>query len=268
MKTVTGAFRAFGEPGERGAEAFGDAKCNGAILSCDRTGADLEVHCWGLRDPHGLAFSPDGRLHASCQGMDVRGSRPIGNDVDAVIAIRKGSWYGWPDFTTDLKPLLDDKDHDPPASVGKRAEPLIDLKSSDVATPDPTDVGATFPPRSGVAGFAWAPGGFGEIGNQVVLAQLGPLDGSEAGKVVTVGARGEIENVLANDGGHPASRARALGRGLERPIDARFGPDGALYVVDFGVLTARMDEETGVAVIVREGTGFVWKVTQETRPRE
>ncbi len=268
MKTVTGAFRPFGQPGERGGEAFGSTKCNGAVLCCDTKGANLEVHCWGLRNPFGLALSPGHPLHVSCQGMDVRGSRPIANDVDALIAARKGAWYGWPDFTTDLRPLLDDKDHDPPSSVGKRAEPVIDLRSSDVATPDPKDVVLTLPPGTGVAGFAWAPPTFGEIGDRLVLAQLGPSDGHEAGKVVSVGAGGELETVLANPDRLPASRAGALGRGLERPIDAKFGPDGALYVVDFGVLTARIDDETGVAVIMREGTGFVWKVTPDTLPGE
>jgi glucose/arabinose dehydrogenase len=261
MKTVTGAFRPFGQSGEPGGEAFGNTKCNSAILCCDTKGGNLEVHSWGFRNPFGLAFSPEHQLHASCQGMDVRGSRPVANDVDTLIAARKGAWYGWPDFTTDLKPLLDDRNHDPPSSVGRRAEPLVDLKSTDVATPDPKDVAASFPPGTQVAGFAWAPPAFGEIGQQLVIAELGPSDGRDAGRVVTVNARGDQETVLANAGGSPASRSGALGRGLERPIDAKFGPDGALYVVDFGVLTARIDDETGVAVIMREGTGFVWKVT-------
>lgn len=46
--------------------------------------------------------------------------------------------------------------------------------------------------------------------------------------------------------------------GLERPIAARFDPEGkALYIVDFGIL--RMDEKGSHP---EAGTGAVWKITR------
>lgn len=52
----------------------------------------------GLRNAYGLCFLPDGRLVAVDQGPDDRGSRPIGNTPDLLFEVRRGAWYGWPDF--------------------------------------------------------------------------------------------------------------------------------------------------------------------------
>ena len=53
---------------------------------------------WGLRNAYGLGFLPDGRLIATEQSADARGSRPIGNAPDALYVVEQGAWYGWPDF--------------------------------------------------------------------------------------------------------------------------------------------------------------------------
>lgn len=269
-KATTGPFMPFGKSCERGTGVKGSTKCNGAVLRCDKDGKNLEVFAWGLRNPFGLGFAPGGRLYATCQGMDLRGSRPIANDVDALLSLRKDGWYGWPDYTTDLKPLLDDEDHDPPSELGTRAEPVIDLRSSsDLASPSPEDVATTFPTHSSACGFAWAPASFGRVAGHLVVAQFGTLgpatDTTGASwpgcRVVTVDEAGKVHDFLKNEDDAPASHALAMGRGIERPIDAKFGPDGALYVVDFGVVSVKMDRGTGVSILVREGTGFIWKVT-------
>jgi glucose/arabinose dehydrogenase len=267
-KATTGAWKPFGVPAERGDEVRGAVRANGSILRVDEDGRSLEVYAWGLRNPFGLGFAPDGKLHASLQGMDLRGSRPIANDVDALLAVRKDAWYGWPDFTTDLRPLLDDRDHAPPGDLGKPAEPLIDLGRSALATPDPGDLVATFPGRPCVCGFTWAPPGFGTIGGALVLCELGPLapssdpffGGAPGSRVVLVSDGKATEDLLANTAPGPASRHSALGRGLERPIDVKPGPDGALYVVDYGVVNVKVDPAEGVTVQVREGTGAIWRV--------
>ncbi|MEZ0229632.1 MAG: sorbosone dehydrogenase family protein [Planctomycetota bacterium] len=270
-KTITGAFMPFGKSAERGTGVRGEVKCNGAVLRCDKDGKKLEVYCWGLRNPFGLGFAPAGRLYTTCQGMDLRGSRPIADDKDALLSLTKDTWYGWPDYTTDLRPLLDNEDHDPPSELGKRAEPLIDLKMSgaEMGAPSPDDVAARFDVRSSSCGFAWAPPGFGKIGGRLVVAQFGTLgpaaDPTAATwpgcRVVTVDDEGEVEDFLKNDDSGPASHALAIGRGFERPIDVKFGPDGALYVVDYGVVSVKVDEGAGMSILAREGTGFIWKVT-------
>ncbi|MDP9473832.1 MAG: PQQ-dependent sugar dehydrogenase, partial [Chloroflexota bacterium] len=50
----------------------GDVKCNGAVLRCTPDGSDLELVAWGLRNPYGIAFHPDGRLFATEHGSDER----------------------------------------------------------------------------------------------------------------------------------------------------------------------------------------------------
>jgi len=274
MKATTGAFEPFGTAGERGDAVKGDVKCNGSVLVCDRDGGHLEVFCWGIRNPFGLGFRPDKRLLATCQGIDLRGSRPVANDKDALLSLRKGAWYGWPDYTTDLKPLLDDKDHDPPEDMGLRAQPLIDWARTDVSAPDRSDLVMTFPARSAPCGFAWAPPSLGKLAGRLVVAEFGALGpvsettlAATGNRVVTVDADGHIEDFLTNDEPGPASRNLAIGRGLEHPVDVKVGPDGALYVVDMGVITVGVDAKAGVSVTAREGTGFVWRIrSKEAAP--
>ncbi len=52
--------------------------------------------------------------------------------------------------------------------------------------------------------------------------------------------------------------------GIERPFDVKFGPDGAMYIVDYGVARinlARIAEGHLPYEFVPD-TGVVWKVTQ------
>jgi glucose/arabinose dehydrogenase len=68
----TGAFVPFGTETTPGQVIPGNVKASGAILRCDPDGSNLEVVAWGLRNPYGLAFAPDGRLFATEHGMDNR----------------------------------------------------------------------------------------------------------------------------------------------------------------------------------------------------
>jgi glucose/arabinose dehydrogenase len=72
----------------------------------------------------------------------------------------------------------------------------------------------------------------------------------------------EMMPFVSNATFKPASRSNREG-GLERPIDVKFGPDGAMYIVDFGVLQIT---EQGINPIPQ--TGAVWKITavQKTNP--
>ena len=56
-----------------------------------------------------------------------------------------------------------------------------------------------------------------------------------------------VSDFVVNTRRMPASK---LGRGvvaLERPIDVKFGPDGALYILDFGQMSVKGGEEKIVA---------------------
>jgi glucose/arabinose dehydrogenase len=105
-RTTTGAFASFGtstEPGQRTAAAL---PCTAAVMRCGPDGSDLELVAWGVRNAYGLGFLPDGRLLATDQGADDRGSRPVGNAPDLLFEIKQGAWYGWPDFIGD-RPITD-----------------------------------------------------------------------------------------------------------------------------------------------------------------
>jgi glucose/arabinose dehydrogenase len=103
----TGAFVPFGTETEAGQVIPGNVKASGAILRCDPDGGNLEGSAWGLRNPYGLAFAPNGTgLYATEHGMDNRSARHVVGDFDDLYRIEEGRWYGWPDFASGIR--LDD----------------------------------------------------------------------------------------------------------------------------------------------------------------
>jgi hypothetical protein len=102
----TGAYVPFGTRTEPGQVIKGDVKASGSVLRCNPDGSDLELVAWGLRNPYGIAFHPDGRLFATEHGIDERGSRHIIGDHEDLYEITEGAWYGWPDFASGIR--LDD----------------------------------------------------------------------------------------------------------------------------------------------------------------
>lgn len=95
----TGAFQPFGQHAR---SVKGGVQANGTILRMDPDGRDLEVYAWGLRNPFGVKWGPDGRLYATDNAYDQRGSRPIANAEDNIWRIEQGAWYGWPDFSSGI----------------------------------------------------------------------------------------------------------------------------------------------------------------------
>jgi hypothetical protein len=53
-------------------------------------------------------------------------------------------------------------------------------------------------------------------------------------------------------------------RGFERPSHCQFGPDGALYVVDFGNIDVAL-EKGGIRM--KEGTGALWRIRRTSAIR-
>jgi hypothetical protein len=104
---------------------------------------------------------------------------------------------------------------------------------------------------------------FGHVG-QAFIAEFGDQAPS-TGKVLSpVGAKvvrvdvttGVVEDFAVNRGHVQAPASWTGGGGLERPVAARFGPDGtALYIVDFGVFTVDGDR-----FMPHQGTGVLWRI--------
>jgi len=87
-RTETGAFSAFGMKTTPGQIVKGRVPCTASVMRCNPDGSELELVAWGLRNAYGLVFLPDGRLLATDQGADDRGSRPIGNSPALISCSR------------------------------------------------------------------------------------------------------------------------------------------------------------------------------------
>ncbi|HKY60094.1 MAG TPA: PQQ-dependent sugar dehydrogenase [Gemmatimonadota bacterium] len=248
-RTTTGAYSPFGTPTTEGQVIRGRVPCNGAILRVPLDGGAIELVAWGLRNPYGLAFSPDGRLYATDNGYDERGSRRVFGSGDYLWRIEEGAWYGWPDFAGG-RPFFDDDIR--PVLASAPGEP-----------PDPI---AVFGVHSSADGFDFSrSGAFGHVG-QAFVALLGDMS-PPVGKVLSpVGFKvvrvdvesGVVEDFAVNRGDTNGPASWLGSGGLERPVAARFDPAGAaLYVVDFGVMTMT---ERGPEP--RKGTGVLWRITR------
>jgi glucose/arabinose dehydrogenase len=259
----TGAYVPFGTPTHPDQVIKGNVKCNGAILRCDLDGSNLEVVAWGLRNPYGLAFTQDGRLFATEHGMDERGSRYVVDDPDDFYEIQQGEWYGWPDFASGIR--LDDPYW---GEGGHGREPVL----AEFPNPNPPKPLASFQTHAAANGFAFSPNPeFGFEGDAFVacFGDLAPITTitkavTPAGfKVVRVDMQtGQIFDFAVNKMTGPASKLPH--EGFERPSHCQFGPDGSLYVVDFGII--HIAPERG-AIRQQMGTGSLWRIRPVEGPR-
>ncbi|CQR73786.1 Quinoprotein glucose dehydrogenase B precursor [Sporomusa ovata DSM 2662] len=231
---VTGGYSPFAVPTIRGEEVKGIIRASGSILRANPDGSELELVAWGLRNPFRMKFDRNNRLYSTNHGMDVRGSRPVANSPDEFYLIKKGCWYGWPDFTGGLPVTLPRfKPEDDP-------QPKFLLSKHPMEPPEPL---AVFEPHAAVMGFDFNYNRrFGQVGD-VYIAEFGseaprttggkPLPGV-GHRVSRINMKtGKVIVFAINKSGYAASYTN--GGGFERPIDAVFGPDKALYVVDFGM---------------------------------
>jgi glucose/arabinose dehydrogenase len=257
----TGAFVPYGTETQAGQVIPGDVKANGAVLRCRPDGSDLEVFAWGLRNSYGICFDGSGRLFATEHGCDDRGPRQIVGDPDDLYEIREGAWYGWPDFASGIR--LDDPHW---GDKGQGREPVL----AEFPDPDPPKPVATFQSHSGANGIAISPGGeFGFEGQAFValFGDLAPVTTARLAaprgyKIVRVDlASGAVTDFAVNRFQGPASKLPHAG--FERPSHCAFGPDGALYVVDWGEMDIA-PESAGVKV--QHESGALWRIRRTGGP--
>ena len=260
-RVSTGAFVPYGTATEPGQVIPGDVKCNGSVLRCNPDGSELELVAWGFRNPYGKRFSPDGRLFVTNHGIDERGHRHIFGDLEDLYEVEEGRWYGWPDFASGIR--LDDPYW---GRRGRGREPVI-ADPPESAPPKPF---ATFEPHAGPNGFDFSRNpAFGFEGDAFVclFGDLNPNTTRQARpagyKVVRVDMRThEVADFAVNRIVGPASKLPH--GGFERPSFCEFGPDGALYVVDWGEI--KVAPEVG-GVRMKEGTGTLWRIRRTEGPR-
>ena len=250
----TSPYAPYGTELPPGTRVAGNPKCNGAVLRARPDGSNLEMYVWGLRNPYGLEIGPDGALYATMHGFDARGSRPIEDAWDCVYRLEQGAWYGWPDFACDT-PVTDQR-----FQVPNKPQPQFLISNHPTETP-PRPL-ARFDPHEATNGFAFSPSEqWGPPATTAYIALFGDftpatgtVDRPRGVKVVRLDtASGRVDDFLIND--TPGQASRHSGGGLEHPSDVTFGPDGSMYVTDWGI--ARVSER---GLVLEENTGVVWRV--------
>jgi len=249
-KKSTGAFAPFGVSRRKGEAVKATVPASGAIHRFDLENKKLGIYADGLRNPYGLAMDEKGGLYATNLGYDDRGSRAVKNSPDWVVKIKKGAWYGWPDYAGQIpltEPLFD-------SERGLNRRPLI-------VNPPPVEPPlATLPPHYSPMKLAWVPAQFPEKGLFVaIFGDAQPLT-ENLKELVPTG----VINVDPETGKYSwfvknkdQPRAGRSGGGFKRLIDVKFGPDGkALYLLDFGVM-----EFTGMAPNAIPNSGVLWKIS-------
>ena len=264
-KVETSAFHPFGKTGD---SASGETKASGTILRMNTDGSGLEVFAWGLRNPYGLSFSPDGTLYATENGFDARGSRPIANDKEDLYKIEEGGWYGWPDFGSGV-PVTDARFK----PEGKPQPEFLMAEHPEVKQPI-----ATYAGHSAIAKMTISDGGgFAEKGKMFIafFGHMAPMTGKvdkHGGHRVIMVDPVSFEStdfLTQKDHGHSgegkghssegkSDDGNAASAGPRRLLDVQFSPDGKeLYAVDYGVMFV---DEKGITA--KPETGVVWRVSK------
>jgi glucose/arabinose dehydrogenase len=241
-RAATAAFSAFGDTIASGAQLAGRVPCTAAVLRCRPDGSQLTLVAWGLRNAYGLGFLPDGRLLATDQGADDRGSRPIGNAPDALYVVERGAWYGWPDFVCG-RPVTD------AAFRPQRGPQPRFILAGHERLPQPQRPVLEFAVNAAATKFAVLPEGARWAG-QLVVAMFGDEKPMTAPPGPRVG-----RGLMRIDPRDWSPHALPAGP-FKRPIDVVATPDRQLLVVDFGHF--EMLGERGLEAT--PGSGKLWKV--------
>jgi len=263
---------------------------------------------FGIRfAPHDHALK--GGLFVSENGEDERGARPTNFAPDRLQLAQqhrngKPDYHGWPDrfgFLASTQavfnPVGGPGDDNPGAVVGKPVLPVLAFPPQPPVAPlalqaaDVAAVGHDFAPDSFVHGIV-------KKGASLVSRE-GDFGFSKENGTPPEGH--DIELVNFSKPGEPlqleltrfafncpqADQVRVPGmapiclsiadqafvdqiRGINRPVTARFGPDGALYLVDYGAVRdfGQGDADAGFKVgadaplVVIPHTGVVWKISR------
>jgi len=251
-KTTTGAFQSYRESGQ--ARVAGADPCTSAVYRLPPGGKKPEVVAWGFRNPVALAIGDKEEIYIGMQGADVRGTRPVLDDPDAVYRLKRGAWYGWPDYSAALLPLTGDPYRPPERFLAEGHRDIrfvIDHRQSGLAAPDRALLVALTKPHAAIGGMARVPanGPFARWAGNLLVSEMGdfrPMTDAvhpdiHAGfqvEIVDPGS-GSIASFIRNDNpGDPAPASALPGKkGLERPVDVKIGPDGNVYVLDFGIFS-------------------------------
>jgi hypothetical protein len=238
-RILTGPFMPYGQATAEGQVVPGRLPCTASVMRSNLDGSNLELVAWGIRNAFGLGFLPDGRLLATDQGADERGSRPIANAPEFLFEVKRGSWYGWPDFIGG-EPVTDSKY----CALGA-ASPKFLLVNHD-ELPRPERPLAVFPTNSAATKFDVTPASSSFGQRHLIVALFGdekPMTGTSSPRSGRALARVDL---------HDWSVKLFAQHCFARPIDVGFSPrTGELHVLDFGKFEMGREGR----VIARRGSG-------------
>jgi glucose/arabinose dehydrogenase len=265
MLVRTGAFQPFGEH-ERNVK--GNVKASGTILRMNPDGSGLEVYAWGLRNPYGVLWGPDGKLYVTDNAYDERGSRPIAHAKDNIYQIKQDGWYGFPDYSSGL-PVTD------PQFRSERGPKIKFLMKDHPPVEQPW---VTRPENAAAAKFDFSTSADFGFKGQMFLAEFGsgtPLTAADPNwngySVVRIDpSTKKSEPFLSNPTLNKDASKKSVTAGPRHPVEAQFSPDGeVLYIVDIGVIGFAL-AGAGPFPVPVPGTGVIWRITKEgmgeTRP--
>lgn len=274
-RSATGAFMPFGKTTGRLQNVPGSFPCTGAILRANPDGTNLELVAWGLRNPTGLAFTPDGKLYATVQGFRDWGSRPVVGDRDYLYRIDPGRWYGWPDYAGGRSVVEEEFQR-----AGKPALPLLAHVPEQPPTP-----AALFASSLDVGGLVFLSDRFGARGEALVALasprqtlapaapppppprasgagpSIPPAKATTPGMIARVNLTSGLVTPFAVAHASPAQFDAVAIPAMQRPVALAAAPDGTVYVVDFG---ATRHSQQGVPEAV-PGAGAIWRISPPGR---
>jgi len=282
--------------------ATGPGICDGAILRAKVNAKNpkdtIEPFSWGYRNPYGIRFAPhdhalQGGLFVTENGEDERGARPTNNAPDRLQLAQLNpdgtpDYHGWPDRFGFLdstqavfNPVGGPGDDDPAAAVGKPVKPILAFPPQPITAPlalEPADVaivGLDFVPDSFVHGpvkrgaaLAGREGDFGfSKGNGT------PEEGHDI-QLINFSRPGEPLQLQLQRFAHNTTFEQAFVdgiRGINRPVDLKFGPDECAYLVDYGAVrdfgqsdpASRFTVAADAPLVQIPGTGVIWKICRE-----
>ena len=246
----TGAYSPFGVPTIQQYQVKeGRVFASGSVIRANLDGSGIEQVAWGLRNPFCMKFDSLNRLIISNQGMEARGSRPIANALDELHLFYTGAWYGWPDYSGGAPVTL------PRFTPIRGRKPELLLHTIPSVPPMPI---AVFPSGSNIMGFDFnRSSDFGLIGD-IYIACFGGVQYEESSEYIRSGVghrvlkvnvvNGDISTFAINKSGFPEER------GLNRPTDVAFGPDGAMYISDLAI------DDLDSPEVYLPNTGVIWRV--------
>src|SRR5438132_974360 len=281
--------------------------CDGAILRARLDSRHpentIEPFSWGYRNPYGIRFAPQdhalrGGLFVTENGEDERGARPTNNAPDRLQLAQQNpdgspDFHGWPDRFGFLdstqavfNPVGGPGDDNAAAVIGKPVQHVLAFPPQPVTAPlaiEPSDVaivGLDFVPDSFVGGpvkrGAALAGREGDFGFS--KANGTPEEGHDV-QLINFSRPGEPLRVNLQRFAHNTTFEQAFVdglRGINRPVDLKFGPDNCAYLVDYGAVRdfgqsdpdSRFKVTADAPLVQFPGTGVIWKICRVAGGRE